>query len=196
MQEFFHRIAAHIDTLLQAGEQSTCWFSAESSDFVRFNRSAIRQPGHVIQRLLKLTLIQGARHANTSLTLSGQPEQDAEMLADAIVQLRQQLPDLPEDPHLLIASNPQDTTQILPSNTVATEQMVDQILQASEGRDMVGILISGTLYRGFANSLGQRNWYETANFNFDWSLFHAADKAVKSNYAGFAWGRGGICTQV
>lgn len=187
MQQFFHHIAAHIDSLLQAGEQSTCWFSAESSDFVRFNRSAIRQPGHVIQRLLTVSLIRDARHANASLTLSGNLAEDSSVLADAITRLRQQLPDLPEDPHLLIAADVENTTQILPSNTVSTDQMVDQILAAAQGRDMVGILIAGSLYRGFANSLGQRNWYETANFNFDWSLFHAADKAVKSSYAGFAW---------
>ncbi|MEO8137190.1 MAG: metallopeptidase TldD-related protein, partial [Betaproteobacteria bacterium] len=41
--------------------------------------------------------------------------------------------------------------------------------------------------RGFANSLGQRNWHEVENFNFDWSLYHRKDKAVKSAYAGFAW---------
>ncbi|HTD02647.1 TldD/PmbA family protein [Undibacterium sp.] len=187
MQEFFHQIAERIETLLQQGERSTCWFSAESSDFVRFNRSAIRQPGHVMQRLLSVNLIHGARHANTSLTLSGKLEEDSSMLADAIAQLRLQLPDLPEDPHLLIATDVQNTTRILPSNAASTDRMVDQILEAAKGRDMVGILIAGSLYRGFANSLGQRNWYETANFNFDWSLFHAADKAVKSNYAGFAW---------
>lgn len=187
MQDFFHKIAATVESLLQAAEQSTCWFSAESTDFVRFNRSAIRQPGHVIQRLLTITLIQGARHANTSLTLSGQLDEDQAMLADAISQLRLQLPDLPEDPYLLIATDVQDTTQLLPSNTVSTDSMVDQILAAAQGYDMVGILIAGSLYRGFANSLGQRNWYEVANFNFDWSLFHAADKAVKSGYAGFEW---------
>ncbi|WP_394779180.1 TldD/PmbA family protein [Undibacterium sp.] len=187
MQAFFHQIAACIDGLLQAGEQSTCWLSAESSDFVRFNRSAIRQPGHVVQRVLTVSLINGARHANSSLTLSGNLEEDSAALAQAIAELRQQLPDLPEDPYLLIATDVQNTTQILPSNLPSTGSMVDQILQASAGKDMVGILIAGSLYRGFANSHGQRNWYETANFNFDWSLFHATDKAVKSSYAGFEW---------
>ncbi|MFZ6647596.1 TldD/PmbA family protein [Undibacterium sp. TJN25] len=187
MQAFFHQIAARVDTLLQAGEQSTCWFSGESSDFVRFNRSAIRQPGYVVQRVLTISLIQGARHANSSLTLSGNLDEDSASLAEAMAQLRQQLPDLPEDPYLLIAAGTQNTTQILPSNLVSTDSMVDQILAASRGTDMVGILIAGSLYRGFANSQGQRNWYETANFNFDWSLFHSTDKAVKSNYAGFEW---------
>ena len=36
------------------------------------------------------------------------------------------------------------------------------------------------MYRGFANSDGQRNWHETTTFNLQWSLYHRADKAVKT----------------
>ncbi len=43
------------------------------------------------------------------------------------------------------------------------------------------------MYRGFANSEGQRNWHAAATFSLDWSLYHRADKAVKSLYAGFEW---------
>ena len=52
---------------------------------------------------------------------------------------------------------------------------------------MVGIYAAGRICRGFANSFGQRNWHEVENFNFDWSLYHQSDKAVKSAYAGFEW---------
>jgi predicted Zn-dependent protease len=46
---------------------------------------------------------------------------------------------------------------------------------------------SGAIYKGFANSLGQRNWHRVDNFNFDWCLYHTADKAVKNAYAGTHW---------
>ena len=32
--------------------------------------------------------------------------------------------------------------------------------------DMVGILASGSIIKGFANSLGQFNWHENYSFNF------------------------------
>src|SRR5205085_8939881 len=35
--------------------------------------------------------------------------------------------------------------------------------------------------------LGQRNWHEVASFNLQWSLYHRADKPVKTAYGGFAW---------
>ena len=43
------------------------------------------------------------------------------------------------------------------------------------------------MYRGFANSFGQRNWHEATTFNLQWSLYHRADKAVKSALSGFSW---------
>ncbi|HLW12953.1 MAG TPA: metallopeptidase TldD-related protein, partial [Casimicrobiaceae bacterium] len=53
--------------------------------------------------------------------------------------------------------------------------------------DLVGILAAGPVYRGFANSDGQRNWHATTTFNLQWSLYYRADKAVKSAYTGFSW---------
>ncbi|MBC3908714.1 metallopeptidase TldD-related protein [Undibacterium umbellatum] len=187
MQDYFLSLAAHIETQLAANEVSTTWLSAESSDFVRFNRSAIRQPGHVLQLILNLQLIKGQTHAAMSFNLSGETEMDLPRINAAIEDLRTQLPDLPADPHLMIATEVNNSVQILPSSLPPTSAILEQILAAANGVDMVGLLTTGTQYRGFANSYGQRNWYETSNINFDWSLFHSTDKAVKSNYAGFHW---------
>ena len=61
------------------------------------------------------------------------------------------------------------------------------MLDAGHGHDLVGIYAAGGIYRGFANSFGQRNWFSTYTYNLDWSLYVQADKAVKSRYAGFVW---------
>src|SRR5262249_42845847 len=53
--------------------------------------------------------------------------------------------------------------------------------------DFVGIYAAGRVCRGFASSLGQRNWFERASFHLDFSLYHRGDKAVKCEYAGDAW---------
>ncbi|MFZ6720729.1 TldD/PmbA family protein [Undibacterium sp. Ji49W] len=187
MHAYFLSLADLVQEQLQGTEISTTWFSAESSDFVRFNHSAIRQPGHVLQQTLRIQLIQGQTHATSSFNLSGELHGDRLAISQAVQDLRAQLSDLPTDPHLLIADTVNSNTLIRPSSLPPVEEMVEQILAAAGDVDMVGLLTTGTLYRGFANSLGQRNWYESNNVNFDWSLFHAADKAVKSNYAGFNW---------
>ena len=57
MQDYFYTLADTISTLLRGQEIFTCAFHGEDSDFVRFNRSAVRQPGTVTQRVLRLDLI-------------------------------------------------------------------------------------------------------------------------------------------
>ena len=187
MYDYFLTLANYINTTLAVNESSTCWFSAETSDFVRFNHSAIRQPGHVLQVSLNLQLIRGQRHASMRFNLSGKLEQDQPVIDASLLDLRSLLPDLPDDPHLLLSTELTNSKQILPSALPPVTEMLEQILAEAQGVDMVGLLSTGTQYRGFANSLGQRNWYESSNVNFDWSLFHAADKAVKANYAGTSW---------
>lgn len=187
MQQYFHDLAAFLDTRIRGGEQYTCWFAAEASDFVRFNRSEIRQPGHVRQIYLTLNLIDGLRHAETTTTLAGESASDRALLERLVASLRRQLPDLPDDPHLLLSSEVHSTEHIVPSRLPDSGAMVDAVLGAAQGYDMVGILAAGPIYRGFADSAGQRNWHQTASFNLDWSLYRNGDKAVKTSYAGFDW---------
>ena len=187
MQTYFNTLAEYASGLLMSGETSTCWLSAENSHFVRFNRSRIRQPGNVRQSTLSLQLIRGQTHAKYSLSLSGQQTQDEHQISSAILYLREQLRDLPEDPHLMLPSDVQHSCTVLAAELPSTDIMVQDILDAAQDVDMVGFLMTGAQYRGFASSNGQRNWYETNNVNVDWSLFHSGDKAVKANYAGFEW---------
>lgn len=187
MRQFFHDVAQCVQSGLLGSEQFQCWFSGESTDFVRFNKSVIRQPGHVRQISLKLNLIEGRRHVSGVFGLSGQLDADRATLARMMEQLRAQLPDLPDDPHLLLATEVNSTEHIVASRLPPSQLIVDEVLRAAQGVDLVGILATGPVYRGFANSYGQRNWQESASFNLDWSLYQTRDKAVKSAYAGFEW---------
>ena len=65
--------------------------------------------------------------------------------------------------------------------------IVAAIQEAGRGRDLVGIYAAGGIHSGFANSFGQRNWFSSYSYNFDWSFYHQGDKAVKCGYAGFVW---------
>jgi predicted Zn-dependent protease len=187
MKQYFHDLAAYLDTRIQGTEQYNCWLAAEASDFVRFNRSVIRQPGHVRQIYLSLNLIDGLRHAKSSFALGGDLVPDRALLDHMVSTLRAQLPDLPDDPHLMSPTEVRSTEHESASRLPATDEMVDEVLTAAQGLDLVGILAAGPIYRGFANSIGQRNWHEISSFNLDWSLYHSRDKAVKTTYAGFEW---------
>jgi predicted Zn-dependent protease len=187
MESYFNELATSADRAIAAGERHTLGFSAEQTDFVRMNRGKVRQPGHVDQRYVEVRLIQGARHASHLLSLTGSIDVDGKAVEDAIAGLRAALPQLVDDPHLLlppvVASSRSEHGETMPS----AEAMVDAVLRAAHGHDLVGILAAGPVYRGFADSHGQRNWHATTTFNLQWSLYYRADKAVKAAYTGFAW---------
>lgn len=187
MQEYFYALADAITARLQGDEVYTCSFHGEDSDFVRFNRSAVRQPGTVMQRALSLDLIQGQRHAAGEVALSGDVATDEARIDQVLTSLRETLPHLPEDPYILYATDVQQSEHHGENRLPENAQAVEAIIEAGQGRDLVGIYAAGGIYSGFANSLGQRNWFASYSFNFDWSFYHMADKAVKTAYAGFAW---------
>ncbi len=187
MQSYFHAVADDLTRALQGDEVATCSFHGEDSDFVRFNQGDVRQAGSVVQRDFSVDLILGRRHAGGSITLSGDTSEDRGRIQALLGRLREKLPHLPEDPHLLYATEVQSSERhgesVLPSATDA----LDQIRAAANDRDLVGLYAAGSIGACFANSLGQRNWFDTSNYNFDWSFYHHADKAVKSSYAGVEW---------
>ncbi len=187
MREHFYELADELVGRLEGDEVLLLSFSGEESDFVRFNRSAIRQAGSVAQQGLSVELVRGGRHVKSVCTLAGQAEIDRPRCRGVLAELRERLPHVPEDPHLLYATEVRSGETVGENKLPDRADAVDAALSAGQGRDMVGLHAQGGIFAGFANSLGQRNWFSTYTFHLDWSFYHAADKAVKTSYAGFQW---------
>src|SRR4051812_30331505 len=161
-----------------------CEFSGERSDFVRFDRGKVRQAGSVEQSYVSLRLIRDRRQASATLALGGE---DFDACRMALDQLRRVLGDLPEDPWLLVNEASRSTAAERRGALVPAEAVAQHVVGKAQGQDLVGIYAGGTICRGFANSLGQRNWHEVDSFDFDWSIYRQGDQAVKTSYAGFGW---------
>jgi len=187
MQGYFYQTADWLQQEMGGGEVFTAFLDGENSDYCRFNHNRVRQAGHVAQMILALQLILGAKHVKADVTLSGEPGEDRLRLRSTLAQLRGRIGHSPDDPHLLYATEVMSSEFRRTSPLPNAAAMAAQIMDVCEGRDMVGILASGSMFRGFANSFGQRNWFEAESFHFDWSFYHSTDKAVKANYAGFVW---------
>src|SRR5204863_467643 len=171
---------------LKQGETLLCNLSAERSDFVRFNKALVRQAGSVEQSYLNLRLVRDRRQVSATVALAGNGE-DVSVCTQPLGRLRDAVGELPEDPWLLINERPQSTNTERHGTVLPAQEVVEQTLRFARGRDLVGFYAGATIFRGFANSLGQRNWHEVDNFNFDWCLYRQADQAVKTSYAGFGW---------
>lgn len=187
MQAWFEQLTDAVKGQLQAEEGFTIWFSGERSDFVRFNHGLVRQAGQVFQLYLTLQLIQGQKHASHSFSVRGDLNSDRDVLLAGLQTLRAMLPQLQDDPHLMLSLTRQDSCRIEHSRLPDAAQIAADIAVAATGTDLVGILAVGPVYYGFANHLGQQNWQETTSYNFDWSLHGNGDKAVKRGQAGLEW---------
>ncbi len=187
MKAHFFELVEQLTRSLAGAEVLLASFHGERSDFVRFNHARVRQAGSVEQRYVTLRLVHSGRQASASVALGGD---DLDQLKQALTRLREALSRLPEDPWLLINETPRSTSSERRGRVAPAEAIVDAVTAKAAGLDLVGFYAGGTIYRGFANSLGQRNWHEVDSFNFDWSLYREGDQAVKAGYAGFEWDEG------
>ncbi len=184
--EFF-ALSSALNNKLDSEEVLLCTFSGEQSDFVRLNNNRIRQAGSVCQYEFGLQLINGNHHCSARCNISGQHDLDLQRLTQLLKTLREQNLHSPEDPYLNYNTSPVNSDDNSENQLPDSQRIIEQLIETATGLDLVGIYASGSLYHGFANSLGQQNWQTNHQFNLDWSCFLNTDKAVKSQYAGTDW---------
>ncbi len=186
-KDYFEALAQAICQPTAGAERVTLYLHAEDSDFIRFNRAAVRQATHVEQGYATVAVVQGARRIESTRSVTGRADEDATALQAERDDLVALMADVPEDPYLLlpedITSSSREESGVLPS----PEALVIAVTAASRGLDFVGFYAGGAVARGFADSRGQRHWHRVESFHFDWCLYHQADKAVKTAYAGTHW---------
>lgn len=187
MQEYFYSLADYATGKLKNKEVFTSTLNGESSDFCRLNGGKVRQAGSVLQNMMSLQLISGKKNAQGDITLCNVRSEDEKRIDTMIASLRDQISVLQDDPYLLYNTEVRSSENISPNKLADSREVIANVAKATQGSDLVGIYASGAVYRAFANSLGQRNWYENYSFNFDFSFYLRADKAVKTGYAGFEW---------
>ena len=186
MQDYFKKISELLFNAIERSEILILNFDAEETDFIRYNKSKIRQAGRVHQVSLDINLIKRGKTLRSSLRLSTEYDKDKTLLVRTLFFLRREVNELPKDPYLIYEKNI-NSSNLIDDQGLNAQEMSSRILDISSSHDMVGILSSGKIVKGFANSLGQFNWHESDSFNFDWSLYDDNGKAVKQNYADRSW---------
>lgn len=195
-QQGFFDFTDNLVSTLEKDEVLLAHLASEATDFVRFNHGQVRQAGNVVQASVSLRLLRGSRHAEASITLSGDTTADGGRARAALTQLRELLGSTPEDPYLLYSTEINSSEHVENVMLPVAEEILETIEIGARNTDLVGIWASGIIERGFANSLGQRNWHSTGNFNFDYSIYTREDKAVKGAYAGKRWSANELLAQL
>ena len=187
MKDYFQKISHKLFNSLEKHEILVLNFDAEKTDFVRFNHAKIRQAGNVNQATLTLNLIFKKKTLTSVIRLSTDFEKDSVLLIRTLYYLRREIPELPKDPYLMYEKNINSFEKNITGSKLDNYSITGNILDNCHALDMVGILSSGEIMKGFANSLGQFNWHESESFNFDWSMYTESGKAIKQNYSDQEW---------
>ena len=179
--------------LLQADvavDRSSLYLSAEASDFLRFNQGALRQATSVQQAYATIAIERGRRRTESSLSLSGDLAADVRRLQAERTLLTAQLDLIADDPWFQRPASATHSQRSERGALVTAAHVIAQVHEAAALRlkqDLVGFYAAGPVAHAMADSLGSRHWHRVESFHFDWCLYHHADKAVKTAYAGTHW---------
>tara|TARA_Y100001970_G_scaffold255799_1_gene332848 strand:+ start:2784 stop:4106 length:1323 start_codon:yes stop_codon:yes gene_type:complete len=187
MKETFFYICDAVIKQLNLDEDLIISFSGENSQYIRFNNAKIRQTGCIDDANIYLNFIKNNRSCKTSISFQGKQSIDLNNVLDQVQIMRDEINQLPEDPFIVKPGNYESIVEINKGMLIDKNNVVDKILPLIQGVDFTGIWASGPIYRGSANSNGQKNWFETESFSLDYSLITKNEKMVKGTFAGSEW---------
>jgi predicted Zn-dependent protease len=195
-EQSFNQLCDQLLNSLTAEEHLTLDLAGEESHFMRLNSGKVRQSGTVVDANLTLRLSHNQRTATLSLPFSGRLDLDSPTALTALAELRQELPQLPIDPYLVLPQNYGSSHEVYPGKLLHPGAVAEAILPMVQGVDFTGIYAAGPLIRANANSAGQRHWFATQTYILDYSMIAPSEKAVKATLAGQNWDEQEFQTQV
>lgn len=187
MEQIFSNTADFLFERLNEGEELVLNWFGEKSLFVRFNKSKVRQVSDILQMELSITLKFSGTQTSLQIPVSGEKERDEKVLSESLETLRTRVQSLEKLPFFIPAVNNGTSRSVYEGTLPGCSEYIDIICKEAADADLAGLLISGLCCRGNANSLGQKHWYESTSFCFDYSLYTEKEKAVKSAYSGTAF---------
>lgn len=183
----FGELADALASQLAASSHFTLTIRGENSQFTRFNRARVRQTGQVQDGSLTLTLRQDSRTASATVPFVGEFETDWPLLKTAVESLQGMVPQLPVDPFLVLPTGTATSRTVNHGDILNADAIAATLLSPVQDLDFTGIYAGGLIFRGYADSAGQRHWFESTSYSLDFSLFDAQNRAVKGTFAGNQW---------
>ena len=187
MEKIFNQLSDSLFSELNNGENLILSFDGEKSQFIRFNHATVRQTGLVDDADLGLKFIVNNRSVHGGFTVSGNFDTDLVRGQSEIERMRLEAQEIPEDPFVVFPENSGSSHEIKTADSLPFDTAVDALLPAMSGVDFVGIWANGRMFRGNANNLGQKHWFETESFSLDYSLVTPEHQMVKGSFAGNDW---------
>ena len=186
-EQTFNQLADLLLDNLTSEEHLSLELAGEHSHFMRLNAAKVRQSGTVTDAALKLRLTANHRTASSTFPFTGNLAIDSATGLESLAELRQELPQLPEDPYVVLPQNLGSSHEVHHGDLLLPDQAPTAILPAIQSVDFTGIYAAGPMVRANRNSAGQSHWFATESFFLDYSMIAPSEKAVKATLAGKSW---------
>lgn len=183
----FNQLGDLLLDALKVDEQLVIEMGGEQSHFMRLNKAQVRQSGLVTDATIKLRLMAQQRTAYAAFPFTGDLAIDSAAGLENLKYLRELIPQLPEDPYVVLPQNQGSSREVYIGKLLPPENAAAAIVEELGNIDFAGLYTSGSVVRANRNSAGQQHWFATETFFLDYSMFTPTEKAVKAIYAGSDW---------
>ncbi|MFK8011466.1 MAG: TldD/PmbA family protein [Marinicellaceae bacterium] len=187
MENYFNQISQYILSKKQSDEEVTVTLSGEKTQFVRFNKSKIRQSTDVNQLNLSLAIQKDEKEYSYNFSITGKLTNDQNKVDDIYETCRTRMQGMAKATFFVPFKNNGSSSVSNSGKLKDIAELNNIICRETAHVDLAGILTSGISFRGNINSLGQSHWFESESFCVDYSLYSAKEKAVKGSYGGSAF---------
>ncbi|NJK54220.1 MAG: TldD/PmbA family protein [Leptolyngbyaceae cyanobacterium SU_3_3] len=187
LEASFNQLADSIADRLKPDEHFTLTLNSEQSQFTRFNHAKVRQTGAVNDGSVHLTLMYDQRTGYLEFPFTGEGEVDQAQAQQALAALRQDVPQLPINPYLVLPAGNGISQEVHIGTLLPSDAVAATLLPSVSDLDFTGIYAAGRVIRAYADSVGQKHWFATDSFSLDYSLFTPEGQALKGTLAGSHW---------
>ncbi|RLA61737.1 MAG: hypothetical protein DRQ88_05020 [Epsilonproteobacteria bacterium] len=183
----FENFGNAIFSQLKDYEELNLTFSMEDSLFLRFNEGKSRQVTDVTQGSVHFTYQENNRTFKYQMPYTADVNLNLKRAENALNICREKTKTLPKDSFQVPMENLGESEEIFKGKLPTLEEVTNTLFSKTKGLDFVGCLAMGEQIRANMNSKGQQHWFESENFQIDYSFFTAGQKALKGLYAGREW---------
>ncbi len=191
LEQHFDSLCQLLFSKLQNNEEISLALNAELTDYIRFNRSLIRQNQSIRQCTLDFHWQTSDKKINFALSLTGNLDVDQQLTQGLLERARAEATSLPDDKFIVPMQNRGTSNHYHQGKLLSIDQAINIITESAKDVDLAGLYSSGYVIRANQNSKGQKHWFATETFSLDYSLYcinaDGENKAVKNLYAGSHW---------
>ncbi|MBL4869250.1 MAG: hypothetical protein JKY67_23045 [Pseudomonadales bacterium] len=187
MKDYFFQLCELVSKDIDDSFKSSFFLTAEDSQFIRFSKGKVRQSGIVKDASVSILLGKDQKELSKSRRLTNHLETDVKNIKQALREMVSMIGFIPVNPFSIWPEEINNTENVYEGNLINRDETVKKIVGDIGNIDLVGIYAGGKIYRGQVNSFGQKNWFESTNFNFDFSVYASNGLADKHSLSGECW---------